>query len=59
MTVLDAKAWLLRVEAGEGIKLHLGTWHAGPLFDADSASFFNLELSDTNQNVKLNRSLSG
>ena len=60
--VLDAaKAWLLRIEAGEGIKLHLGTWHAGPLFDADSASFFNLELSDTNQNdhetLKLNRSI--
>ncbi|MAN19270.1 MAG: hypothetical protein CMN94_05740 [Synechococcus sp. EAC657] len=60
--VLDAsKAWLLRIEAGEGIKLHLGTWHAGPLFDADSASFFNLELSDTNQNdhetLKLSRSI--
>ena len=48
--VLDAsRAWLLRVDAGEGIKLHLGTWHAGPLFEAPSASFFNLELMDTNQ----------
>lgn len=48
--VLDAScAWLLRVDAGEGIKLHLGTWHAGPLFKAPSASFFNLELMDTNQ----------
>ena len=60
--MLDASAaWLVRIEAGEGIKLHLGTWHAGPLFDADSASFFNLELSDTNQNdhetLKLNRSI--
>ncbi|CAK24120.1 ureidoglycolate lyase [Synechococcus sp. CS-197] len=60
--VLDASAaWLLRIDAGEGIKLHLGTWHAGPLFDADSASFFNLELSDTNQNdhetLKLDRPL--
>ena len=31
------------------------------MFDADSASFFNLELSDTNQNdhetLKLNRSI--
>ena len=54
-------AWLLRIEAGEGVKLHLGTWHAGPLFAADSASFFNLELSDTNQNdhetLKLDRPL--
>ena len=48
--VLDASAaWLLKVNPGEGIKLHLGTWHAGPLFQAASASFFNLELADTNQ----------
>ena len=48
--VLDASAaWLLRVNPGEGIKLHLGTWHAGPFFEAPSASFFNLELTDTNQ----------
>jgi hypothetical protein len=25
-----------------------GAWHAGPLFEAPEASFFNLELSDTN-----------
>lgn len=30
------------------IKLHLGTWHAGPYFDAPEVSFYNLELSDTN-----------
>jgi len=48
--VLDASAaWLLKLNPGEGIKLHLGTWHAGPLFEAASASFFNLELTDTNQ----------
>ena len=48
--VIDASvAWLLKVNPGEGIKLHLGTWHAGPLFKAASASFFNLELADTNQ----------
>ena len=48
--VLDASAaWLLKLNPGEGIKLHLGTWHAGPLFEAASASFFNLELADTNQ----------
>lgn len=30
------------------IKLSLGTWHAGPYFAADTLSFYNLELSDTN-----------
>ncbi|HEY9887688.1 MAG TPA: ureidoglycolate lyase [Candidatus Obscuribacterales bacterium] len=30
------------------IKLHGGTWHAGPLFDAPTVDFYNLELSDTN-----------
>ena len=30
------------------IKLDVGTWHAGPYFDADFVDFYNLELSDTN-----------
>ncbi|MBD0335391.1 MAG: ureidoglycolate lyase [Cyanobacteria bacterium Co-bin13] len=30
------------------IKLEVGTWHAGPHFEADTISFYNLELSDTN-----------
>lgn len=30
------------------IKLEVGTWHAGPYFDAESIDFYNLELSDTN-----------
>jgi ureidoglycolate hydrolase len=30
------------------IKLHVGTWHAGPLFDTTVVDFYNLELSDTN-----------
>jgi len=30
------------------VKLHPGTWHDGPFFAADTALFFNLELSDTN-----------
>ncbi|MBW4443424.1 MAG: ureidoglycolate lyase [Plectolyngbya sp. WJT66-NPBG17] len=30
------------------IKLHIGTWHAGPYFDGDVVDFYNLELSDTN-----------
>jgi ureidoglycolate hydrolase len=31
------------------IKLHVGTWHAGPYFAAPACDFFNLELSDTNE----------
>lgn len=30
------------------VKLHVGTWHAGPYFDAEVMDFYNLELSDTN-----------
>jgi ureidoglycolate hydrolase len=30
------------------VKLHAGTWHAGPYFDAPHADFYNLELADTN-----------
>jgi ureidoglycolate hydrolase len=30
------------------IKLEVGTWHAGPLFEHSSVDFYNLELSDTN-----------
>ncbi len=30
------------------LKLNPGTWHAGPLFEAESLDFYNLELSDTN-----------
>ena len=39
---------LVKVEPGEAVKLHQGTWHAGPFFLATTALFFNLELSDTN-----------
>lgn len=39
---------LVKVMPGEGVKLHPGTWHAGPFFTAETALFFNLELSDTN-----------
>lgn len=37
------------VPGGVILKLHRSTWHAGPYFERDSASFFNLELSDTNE----------
>jgi ureidoglycolate hydrolase len=30
------------------VKLEVGTWHAGPYFEADWVNFYNLELSDTN-----------
>ena len=30
------------------IKLEVGTWHAGPYFDANVVDFYNLELSGTN-----------
>ena len=39
---------LVEVQPSEAVKLHQGTWHAGPFFLAPTAVFFNLELSDTN-----------
>ncbi|MFN6501930.1 MAG: ureidoglycolate lyase [Nostoc sp. DedQUE01] len=30
------------------IKLHQGTWHAGPYFEHETVDFYNLELADTN-----------
>ncbi|CAI5965124.1 unnamed protein product [Closterium sp. NIES-64] len=36
------------VEGAVVVKLHAGTWHAGPLFTAPCMDFFNLELHDTN-----------
>ena len=36
------------VPPGVFIKLHTGTWHAGPLFMASQMDFYNLELADTN-----------
>ena len=39
---------LVNVQPGEAVKLHQGTWHAGPFFLSPTALFFNLELSDTN-----------
>ncbi len=42
----DIRAFL--VPGDTAVMLAVGTWHAGPLFDGDDRSFFNLELSDTN-----------
>jgi len=38
-----------RIPGTVAIKLHRGTWHAGPFFTDAQVDFFNLELSDTNQ----------
>jgi ureidoglycolate lyase len=38
-----------RIPCDVAIKLHLGTWHAGPFFDDADMAFFNLELADTNE----------
>jgi ureidoglycolate lyase len=38
-----------RIPGDVAIKLNVGTWHAGPLFEDDEMCFFNLELSDTNE----------
>ena len=43
-----ASIQLVKVSPGEAVKLHQGTWHAGPFFHAPSALFYNLELGDTN-----------
>ena len=38
-----------RIPSNCFVKLHAGTWHAGPLFpEPDNMSFYNLELADTN-----------
>jgi hypothetical protein len=37
-----------RVPGDAAVMLRQGAWHASPLFQAPQASFFNLELSDTN-----------
>jgi hypothetical protein len=38
-----------RVPGDCAIKLHVGTWPAGPLFVHDECLFFNLENIDTNE----------
>ncbi len=43
-----ASVQLVEVLPGEAVQLHLGTWHAGPFFQAPTALFYNLELGDTN-----------
>jgi ureidoglycolate hydrolase len=44
-----ARLAAFRITGGQALKLHRGTWHAGPYFEAPQAEFLNLELSDTNE----------
>jgi hypothetical protein len=46
-----AEVRVFRVSGPKFLKLHKGTWHAGPLFRADAMYFYNLELSNTNVSV--------
>ncbi|KAG8078394.1 hypothetical protein GUJ93_ZPchr0007g5551 [Zizania palustris] len=43
-----AEVKVFRVSGSKFLKLHIGTWHAGPQFKADAVDFYNLELSNTN-----------
>jgi ureidoglycolate hydrolase len=43
----DIKAF--KIPGDVAIKLHRGSWHAGPFFEDNEISFFNLELADTNE----------
>lgn len=41
---------IFKVPFGVFIKMHAGTWHAGPHFEGlPHMDFYNLELADTNQ----------
>ncbi|MDB5405848.1 MAG: ureidoglycolate hydrolase [Rhodospirillales bacterium] len=46
-TLEEIKAF--RVPGNMAIKLHRGTWHAGPSFAEGEIDFVNLELADTNE----------
>ncbi|MDB5601233.1 MAG: hypothetical protein JWN71_3277 [Xanthobacteraceae bacterium] len=43
----DIKAF--KIPGDVAIKLHRGSWHAGPFFEDEEISFFNLELANTNE----------
>ena len=43
----DIKAF--KIPGDKAIKLHRGAWHAGPFFEDEEISFFNLELANTNE----------
>ncbi|CAD5189449.1 unnamed protein product [Musa acuminata subsp. malaccensis] len=39
---------VFRISGPKFLKLNVGTWHAGPLFEKKTMDFYNLELSNTN-----------
>ena len=41
---------VFRIPGGTALLLRAGSWHAGPFFTAATQDFFNLELTDTNEN---------
>lgn len=40
---------VFRIPGGAFVQLAVGTWHAGPYFEPPRMRFYNLELSDTNE----------
>jgi ureidoglycolate lyase len=46
-----------RIPGSVAVKLHRGSWHAGPFFEDEEINFLNLELSDTNEVDHQNSSL--
>ncbi|MCL7024737.1 hypothetical protein MKW94_017449 [Papaver nudicaule] len=40
---------IFRFSGPKFVKLHVGTWHVGPLFKVDCMDFYCLELSNTNE----------
>jgi hypothetical protein len=48
-SIASDQVLLVKMLPGEGVKLHPGTWHAGPFLNTASALFFNLELRTTNE----------
>ncbi|GJS09939.1 putative RmlC-like cupin domain-containing protein [Tanacetum coccineum] len=39
---------VFKISGPKFMKLDMGTWHAGPLFESHAMDFYNLELSNTN-----------
>ena len=49
-SIPEPELMLVKLLPGEGVKLHPGTWHAGPFFTNATALFINPKLSTTNEN---------
>ncbi|GJZ08478.1 elongation factor Tu, mitochondrial [Tanacetum coccineum] len=44
---------VFKISGPKFMKLDMGTWHAGPLFESHAMDFYNLELSNTNAHVNV------